>query len=143
MFLWATPVTLLAFVLALMLPQVKLSDDLQPSAGDLGEGFGLPEARPAEDRIAQRVANLLYARGREGVLEMLDRADLGMDEGRVWALVQVYGLNEAGRPASVRDVAAARAVPAILLQPAFDDLAVRGLIGGPPDDLRMTGAGEE
>jgi EmrB/QacA subfamily drug resistance transporter len=142
-FLWATPVTLLAFVLALLLPQVKLSDDLQPSAADLGEGFGLPEARPAEDRIAQRVANLLYARGREGVLEMLERANLGMDEGRVWALVQVYGLNGAGRQASVQDVAAARAVPAILLQPAFDDLAARGLIGGPPDDLRMTGAGEE
>jgi EmrB/QacA subfamily drug resistance transporter len=142
-FLWATPVTLLAFVLALLLPQVKLSDDLQPSAADLGEGFGLPEARPAEDRIAQRVANLLYARGREGVLEMLERANLGMDEGRVWALVQVYGLNGADRRASVQDVAAARAVPAILLQPAFDDLAARGLIGGPPDDLRMTGAGEE
>ena len=142
-FLWATPVTLLAFVLALMLPQVKLSDDLQPSAADLGEGFGLPEARPAEDRIAQRVANLLYARGRQGVLEMLDRANLGMDEGRVWALVQVYGLTEAGRQASVQDVAAARAVPVILLQPAFDDLAARGLIGGPPDDLRMTGAGED
>jgi EmrB/QacA subfamily drug resistance transporter len=142
-FLWATPVTLLAFVLALLLPQVKLSDDLQPSAADLGEGFGLPEARPAEDRIAQRVANLLYARGRQGVLEMLDRANLGMDEGRVWALVQVYGLTGAGRQASVQDVAAARAVPAILLQPAFDELAARGLIGGPPDDLRMTGAGEE
>ena len=110
-FLWATPVTLLAFVLAVMLPQVKLSDDLQPSAADLGEGFGLPEARPAEDRIAQRVANVLYARGRQGVLEMLDRANLGMDEGRVWALVQVYGLTEAGRTASVQDVAATRPSP--------------------------------
>ena len=110
---------------------MKLSDDLQPTAADLGEGFGLPEARNAEDRIAQRVANLLYARGREGVLEMLDRADLGMDEGRVWALVQVHGLTEAGRGVG-RDIARARAVPAILLQPAFDELLQRGLVGGPP-----------
>ncbi len=73
---------------------------------------------------------------------MLDRADLGMDEGRVWALVQVHGLTEAGRPASVYDIARARAVPAILLQPAFEDLVRRGLVGGSPDDLRMTGAGE-
>jgi EmrB/QacA subfamily drug resistance transporter len=142
-FLWAAPVALLAFVLALLLPQVKLSDDLQPTATDLGEGFGLPEARDAEDRIAQRVANLLYARGREGLLEMLDRADLGLDEGRVWALVQVHGLTQDGRAASVRNIARARAVPAILLQPAFDDLVERGLVGGSSDDLRMTGAGDQ
>jgi EmrB/QacA subfamily drug resistance transporter len=142
-FLWAAPVALVALALAIALPQVKLSDDLQPTAADLGEGFGLPEARNAEDRIAQRVANLLYAHGREGVQEMLERADLGMDEGRAWALVQVHGLTEAGRSASVDDIARARAVPAILLQPAFDDLLQRGLIGGPPGDLRMTGAGEE
>ena len=142
-FLWAAPVALIAFVLALMLPQVKLSDDLQPTARDLGEGFGLPDARDAEDRIAQRVANLLYARGREGVLEMLERADLGLDEGRIWALVQVYGLTQVGRTASVMDIARARGVPAILLAPAFDDIVDRGLVGGPPDDLRMTGAGEE
>ncbi len=141
-FLLAVPVALVAFVLALFLPQVKLSDDLQPTATDLGEGFGLPEARVAEDRIAQRVANLLYRRGRRGVLEMLHQADLGLDEGRIWALVQVYGLNDADRPASVVNIAQARAVPAILLQPAFDDLAVRGLIGGSPEDLRLTGEGE-
>ncbi|WP_243057695.1 MDR family MFS transporter [Nocardioides sp. SR21] len=142
-FLWAAPVALVALALAIALPQVRLSDDLQPSAADLGEGFGLPEARDAEERIAQRVANVLYARGREGVQEMLERADLGMDEGRVWALVQVHGLTEAGRTASVHDVARARAVPAVLLQPAFDELLERGLIGGSPDDLRMTGAGDE
>jgi hypothetical protein len=33
-------------------------------------------------------------------------------------------------------------VPAILLEPAFEDLVRRGLVGGPMDDLRMTGAGE-
>jgi hypothetical protein len=43
----------------------------------------------------------------------------------------------------VKDIARARAVPAILLEPAFDDLVRRGLVGGSPDDLRMTGAGEE
>ncbi len=141
-FLWAAPVALVAFILALLLPQVKLSDDLQPTASDLGEGFGLPESRNAEERIAQRVANLLYSRGRNGVLEMLHQAALGLDEGRVWALVQVHGLNQVGRPASVVMIARARAVPSILLQPAFDDLAERGLIGGSPDDLRMTADGD-
>ena len=141
MFLWAVPVALIAFVLALFLPQVKLSDDLQPSARDLGEGFGLPEARNAEDRISQRVANLLYARGREGVLEMLEQADLGMDEGRVWALLQVDGLTAGGRTASVRDIAMARAVPPILLQPAFEDLLDRRLVRGDLQDLRMTATG--
>lgn len=140
-FLWAVPVALIAFVLALFLPQVKLSDDLQPSARDLGEGFGLPEARNAEDRISQRVANLLYARGREGVLEMLEQADLGMDEGRVWALLQVDGLTAGGRTASVRDIAMARAVPPILLQPAFEDLLDRRLVRGDLQDLRMTATG--
>ena len=143
MFLWAIPVALLAFVLALLLPQVKLQRRPAAPAADLGEGFGLPEARPAEDRIAQRVANVLYARGRQGCSRCSTGPTSAWTRAGSGRWSRSTASTEAGRTASVQDVAATRAVPAILLQPAFDDLAARGLIGGPPDDLRMTAAGEE
>ncbi|MDH2416282.1 MDR family MFS transporter [Nocardioides sp. CER19] len=142
-FLWASPVALVAFVIALLLPNGRLSDDLQPAAADLGEGFGAPDARPAEERIAQRVANLLYRQGRDGLLEMLDQADLGIDEGRVWALAQVHGHCQAGRAASVPAIARSRRVPTILLAPAFEELRERGYVDGPADDLRPTATGEQ
>jgi EmrB/QacA subfamily drug resistance transporter len=142
-FLWASPVALVAFLVALVLPNGRLSDDLQPTARDLGEGFAAPDARPAEDRIAQRVANLLYHQGRNGLLEMLARADLGVDEGRVWALAQVHGHQQAGRPASVTSIARGCRVPTIILQPAFDELRERGYVEGASDDLRVTASGRE
>jgi EmrB/QacA subfamily drug resistance transporter len=140
-FLWASPVALVALALALALPQVRLSDNLQPSAMDLSDGFGMPESLHNDEFIARRAANLLYTRGREGLLEMLDQADLGMDEGRVWALAQVYGLNCSARPASVLRIARAHRVPSVLLRPAFEDLAGRGLVVGPEDDLTLTAEG--
>ena len=142
-FLWAAPVALIALALAIALPQVKLSDDLQPTAGDLGEGFGLPESRNAEDRIAQRVANVLYAKRPRGGAR--DARPGRPRHGRGPGLGARPGARpHRGRPARHRcsDIARARAVPAILLQPAFEDLVRRGLVGGSPDDLRMTGAGE-
>jgi hypothetical protein len=140
-FLWSAPVALVAFLLAFLLPAGRLSDDLQPSAADLGEGFGAPQARSAEDRIAQRIAHVLYAPRGGGLIAMLERADLGLDEGRLWALLQVEGLTDSGRDASPAAIARSHRVPTVLLAPAFADLANRGLVAGSPDRLYPTADG--
>lgn len=142
-FLWAAPVAVLGLLLALLIPQVALRGTIKPEAADLGEGFGMPEARSNEDRLASRIARLVYARDRNAVIEMLEDANLGIDEGRVWALAQAYGRVRAGQPAGLRQIAHSRRVPSILLRPAFEDLLERGYLAGSLDDLEITQLGTE
>lgn len=140
-FLWAVPVALLAFVLALFLPQVRLGNDLAPSANDLGGGFGAPEALSNDEVLGRRIANLLYGTRRDLVLDLLGSDTDGLDAARIWALVQVHGLTVADRKADVTQIAHARGLPAAILEPAFAALIVDGFAEGSVHDLRMTPAG--
>ena len=140
-FLWAVPVALLAFVLALFLPQVRLGNDLAPSANDLGGGFGAPESLSNDEVLGRRIANLLYGTRRDLVLDLLGSDMDGLDAARIWALVQVHGLTVADRKADVTQIAHARALPAAILEPAFAELIVDGFAEGSVHDLRMTPAG--
>ena len=140
-FLWAVPVALIAFVLALFLPQVKLGDSLTPSASDLGGGFGAPESLSNDEVLGRRIANLLYGQRRDLVLDLLGEDTDGLDAARIWALVQVHGLTIADRKADVTQIAHARALPSAVLEPVFADLIVDGYAEGSLHDLGLTPAG--
>ncbi|MEP9362704.1 MDR family MFS transporter [Nocardioides sp. CN2-186] len=140
-FLCAVPVALVAFVLALMLPQVKLGSSLTPSAGDLGGGFGAPESLSNDEVLGRRIANLLYGRRRDVVLDVLGDDTDGLDASRIWALVQVHGLTVADRKADVTQIAHARSLPSAILEPVFADLVVDGYAEGSLHDLGLTPAG--
>jgi EmrB/QacA subfamily drug resistance transporter len=140
-FLYAVPVALVAFVLALLLPQVKLGSSLAPSASDLGGGFGAPESLSNDEVLGRKIANLLYGRRRDVVLDVLGDETDGMDAARIWALVQVHGLTVADRKADVTQIAHARALPAAILEPVFADLIVDGYAEGSLHDLGLTPTG--
>ncbi len=140
-FLWAIPVALVAFVLALFLPQVKLGDSLTPQAGDLGGGFGAPESLSNDEVLGRRIANLLYGQRRDMVLDLLGEDTEGLNAARIWALVQVHGLTIADRTADVTQIAHARALPSAILEPVFADLIVDGYAEGSLHDLGLTPAG--
>ncbi len=142
-FFWAAPVALVAFVLALMLPQVTLSDSLAPSANDLGDGFGAPESLPSEDVLARRVANVLYGGGRDRVLDLLGQSEPDLDAARIWALVQVHGLTVSGATADLTCIARARELPRAVLSPLFTGLVEQGYAAGPLEDLTLTDLGHE
>ncbi len=54
-FLAAAPIALVAFLLALFLPQVKLGGSVAPSASDLGGGFGAPESLSNDEVLRSRL----------------------------------------------------------------------------------------
>ena len=141
-FLAAAPIALVAFLLALFLPQVKLGGSVAPSASDLGGGFGAPESLSNDEVLGGRIANLLYGRRRDLVLDLLSSDTEGLDSARIWALVQVHGLTIANRRADVTQIAHARALPSAVLEPVFTDLTVAGLAEGSLDDLHLTPAGQ-
>ena len=142
-FLWAAPVALVAFVLALMLPQVRLADSLASSAGDLGEGFGAPEAPANSVVLARRIAQLLYGRHRDRVLEILEADPSAPDAATIWALAQIYGLTSAGHVADIAQIAHARNVPPAVLAPVFERLIADGYAEGTLADLTLTARGNE
>jgi len=140
-FLWAAPVALVAFVLALMLPQVKLADSLAPVASDLGSGFGAPESLPNQEILSRRIANLLYGHRRDRVLELLETDDSALDSAAIWAIIQVYGLTSSGRRADVAQVAWSRNLPPSVLEPLFRRIVAEGYAEGNLDDLTLTAMG--
>jgi EmrB/QacA subfamily drug resistance transporter len=141
-FLWAVPVALVAFVLALFLPQVKLADSLAPEASDLGPGFGAPESLPNQEILSRRIANLLYGRRRDRVLDLLESEESALDAASIWAVVQVYGLTASGHRADVAQVAWSRHLPAAVLEPLFRQIVADGYAEGNLDDLTLTALGK-
>ncbi|MEQ6903092.1 MDR family MFS transporter [Nocardioides sp. YIM 152588] len=141
-FLWAAPVALVAFVLALLLPQVKLSDSLAPEANDMGHGFAAPEALPSREVFTRQVVTLLYGRGRDGITDVLESNRVPIDAGWAWGIAQVYGLTTSGRRADVGEIAGSRRMPAGVLAPLFERLTVEGYVAGPLDDLVLTDRGQ-
>jgi EmrB/QacA subfamily drug resistance transporter len=141
-FLWAVPVALVAFVLALFLPQVRLADSIAPEASDLGPGFGAPESLPNQEILSRRIANLLYGRRRDRVLDLLESGESDLDAARIWAIVQVYGLTAAGHRADVAQVAWSRHLPAAVLEPLFRQIVTDGYAEGNLDDLTLTALGK-
>ncbi|ACU53974.1 drug resistance transporter, EmrB/QacA subfamily [Acidimicrobium ferrooxidans DSM 10331] len=84
-FLVAAPIGLLAFVLTLFLPELRLRRSV--AAADLGEGFAMPEADPAKDAISRVLERL----SRDGGVERLYRrlaqdAGLGTTPAATWLL---------------------------------------------------------
>src|SRR6478752_6910334 len=141
-FLWAVPVALVAFVLALFLPQVKLADSLAPEASDLGPGFGAPESLPNQEILSRRIANLLYGRRRDRVLDLLESEESDLDAAQIWAIVQVYGLTASGHRADIAQVAWSRHLPAAVLEPLFRQIVADGYAEGNLDDLTLTALGK-
>ncbi|MCD4525770.1 MDR family MFS transporter [Nocardioides sp. cx-173] len=140
-FLWAAPVALVAFVLALLLPQVHLVDSLAHGASDLGSGFGAPEALPSEELLSRRIARLLHGREGDRVLEVLEAGTPDLDAAGIWALVQIYGLTSSRRTADIARIAGSRSLPPAVLEPVFRRVADQGFIEGDLHDLVLSARG--
>ncbi|QCX28883.1 MDR family MFS transporter [Nocardioides jishulii] len=140
-FLWAVPVALVAFVLAVLLPRVKLHDTVAPEANDLGSGFAAPESLHSGEILARRIAQLLYGERRDRVLELLQSDEPDLNAADVWAIVQVNGLTGSGRRADVVQLAWSRQLPSAVLEPIFRRVSEAGYVEGPLDDLTLTPRG--
>lgn len=140
-FLFAAPVAVVGFVLALFLKQVPLRDAAAMGSTDLGEGFGMPTTEPAEKVLEVAVSRLLReSRGQH--LPALARAGGSrLDVPRMWALLQVYRHAQVAGAADVAAVAAQHRVPAEILEPTFDRLVTSGLAQRSGDHLWLTAAG--
>jgi MFS family permease len=140
-FLFAAPVAVVGFVLALMLKQVPLRNNAVGTAVDMGEGFAMPTT-DSPDQLLENAVGRLIRQGSGVQLRVLaQRPDSKLDVGRLWALLQVYRFGQAAGQARSSDIANHVRVPWEILEPAFDRLVATGYAQRSGETFWLTKAG--
>ncbi|TQR84424.1 MFS transporter [Mycobacterium hodleri] len=141
-FLYAAPVAVVGFVLALMLKQVPLRSNDVSIAADMGEGFAMPTT-DSPDQLLENAVGRLIKQGSGAQLRAIVERPGGskLDISRLWALLQVYRFGQAAGQARLSDIAEHVRVPREILEPAFDRLALTGFAQRTQDQFWLTPAG--
>jgi hypothetical protein len=141
-FLWAAPVALLGFVLALFLREVPLRD-IHNSAVDLGDGFGMPSTDTPERLLENAIARML--RGDPGVRlrSIAMRDDCRLDVAGLWGVMRVYRYAQMYGTARLTDIGDNMRVPFEVLEPTFGRLAATGYVQRDGDKMWLTPAGAQ
>lgn len=102
-FLYAIPVPILGFVLALFLKEVPLRGTARGTASDVGEGFGMPESADANLQLQTAIARLIQRRGRAELPRVREESGAAFDSSDGWTVSQVYLRSRLGRSASIEE----------------------------------------
>ncbi|MDX1893380.1 MDR family MFS transporter [Mycolicibacterium sp. 050158] len=140
-FLYAAPVAIVGFVLALLLKQVPLRNNDVSTAVDLGEGFAMPTTDSPDQLLENAVGRLIKQGSGMQLRALAQRPDSTLDVGRLWALLQVYRFGQAAGQARSSDIANNVRVPWEILQPAFDRLVATGFAERSGDVFWLTKTG--
>jgi EmrB/QacA subfamily drug resistance transporter len=140
-FLYAAPVAVVGFVLALMLKQVPLRNNAVSTATDLGEGFAMPTSASPDQVVENAVGRLIRQGSGMQLRAIAERPGSKLDIGRLWALLQVFRFGQAAGQARLADIAEHVRVPREILEPAFDRLAATGYAERSGDAFWLTSAG--
>ena len=101
MFLFAAPVAVVGFVVALFLKQVPLRDAAAMGSTDLGEGFGMPTTEPAEKVLEVAVSRLMRETRGMHLPALARSGGSHLDVPRMWALLQIYRHAQVSGPVAV------------------------------------------
>ncbi len=139
-FLWATPVALVGFVLALFLREVPLRD-MGNRAADIGDGFAMPTSQTPEEMLETAIARL--TRGEPGMRlrSIAMRPDCRLDVAELWALLRINRYQRALGIARITDIGEQLGIPYEVLEPTFDRLVRGGYAQRDIDRLWLTPAG--
>jgi EmrB/QacA subfamily drug resistance transporter len=140
-FLWAVPVAVVGFILALFLREVPLRD-VGRHAADLGDGFAMPTTQSPEEMLEMAIGRLL--RGEPGVRlrSIAMRPDCPLDVAELWGLLQINRRRRILGVARVTDIGDQFGIPYEVLEPTFDRLIRSGYLARDVDRLWLTPRGE-
>jgi hypothetical protein len=140
-FLFAAPVAVVGFVVALFLRQVPLRDSSTGTSVDIGEGFGMPTNESPEQLLENAVGRLMRQTSGVQLRNLAQRPGSGLDVGRLWALLQTYRFAQAAGEARLGDIAENVRVPREILEPSFDRLVDTGYAQRNGDRFWLTPVG--
>ncbi|HEX9378229.1 MAG TPA: MDR family MFS transporter [Gaiellaceae bacterium] len=137
-FFVAAVICVVAFVLALLLPDVPLR---QTSAAEgIGETFATPSHADSE-RELERVLSVVARRDQRwrAYEEWVNRAGVDLDPTEAWLLARTGEQ----APASVQQIAEAMGVDAEAVRRTMERLEQRGLVAGRQEDYELTAEGRQ
>jgi hypothetical protein len=139
-FLWAAPVALVGFVLALFLREVSLRD-IHNSAVDLGDGFGMPSTETPEQLLENAIARML--RGDPGLRlrSIAMRPDCRLDIAGLWGVLRINRYAQMYGTARLTDIGDYLRIPFEVLEPTFSRLVATGYVLRDGDQMWLTPAG--
>ncbi len=140
-FLWAVPVALVGFVLALFLREVPLRE-IGKNAADIGDGFAMPTTQSPEEMLETAIGRM--ARGAPPGMRLRSiamRPDCQLDVAELWALLRINRNQQAFGMARVTDIGDQLGIPYEVLEPTFDRLVRRGYAQRDVDRLWLTPPG--
>jgi hypothetical protein len=141
-FLFAVPVAVVGFVLALFLPQVTMRGVAKVSGP--GDGFAVPEGSDNDHQLANVVGQILRQDNRSSIASILASSGSTLDTATAWGVMGV-SLRQAafGAPAREADMEARVGVPAGVLRPFYTELVQAGYLTRDGDGvLGLTKSGQ-
>ncbi len=89
LFLWAAPVAVVAFVFALILPQVTMRSVAAKNASDPGGGFAIPKPDNDADTLEDLVCRSITGSERHTLDDAMRRSGVTTDHAKLWGVAQI------------------------------------------------------
>lgn len=141
-FLCAAPVAFVGFVVALMLKEVPLREQLDTSSAvDLGEGFGMPGTESPEKVLEMAIGRMMRQSPEIRLRTFAGQPGCELDVARLWALIEIYRNKQVFGSAQLTVIAERLRIPCEVLEPTFGRLVETGYALRTGDQLWLTQAG--
>lgn len=140
--MWAVPVALVGFTLALFLREVPLRE-IGQSAADLGDGFAMPTTQTPDEMLEIAINRLMRGEPGMRLRSIAMRPDCRLDVAELWALLRINRHQRAFGIARLTEIAEQFGIPYEILEPTFDRLVRDGYAGRDVDRLWLTPAGAD
>ncbi|HEX4223178.1 MAG TPA: MDR family MFS transporter [Pseudonocardiaceae bacterium] len=141
-FLYAVPIAVLGFVVALFLPQVAMRGIVQAAAKDPGEGFAVPVDQSSDAQLESIIGRVIQRRG-DVAAEILARSGVGLDIPTVWGLLGIYlRAHMLDLPTRQADVEDQVGIPHGVLTSFYDEIAAAGYLARTDGALRLSARGD-
>ncbi|OMC49156.1 MDR family MFS transporter [Mycobacterium sp. IS-1264] len=139
-FLWAVPVALVGFVLALFLREVPLRG-IGNNRGDIGEAFAMPTSQSPDEMLETAIGRLLRGAPGMRLRSIAMRPDCRLDVAGLWGVLRIYRYQQIYGAARLTDIADTLRIPFEVLEPTFGRLVAGGLVQGDGDQMWLTQSG--
>ncbi|MFF2557685.1 MDR family MFS transporter [Nocardia sp. NPDC058058] len=142
-FRWVVPVAVLGFLIAWFLKEVPLRDSSRGQAGDVGEGFAVPDSPDRGVQMERAIVRVLRKLRDNAVPEpgILAASGSSLAKDEAWALGQVRMYQRLRGSVTVSDIAKTHWVPPELVEPVFEKTQREGLVRRDGDELSLTERG--
>lgn len=139
-FLWAAPVALVGFVLALFLREIPLRD-IHDSTIDLGDAFGMPTTETPDQMLENAIARMLRGETGMRLRSIAMRPDCRLDVAGLWGVLRINRYTEMYGTARLTDMADYLRIPFEVLEPTFARLVSGGYAQRDGERMWLTPAG--